>query len=366
MSTHILFEPFHSYQSVCRHSLPSLFFSIVMVKACPWTSVTVAEFDRIYNQSANISSTGDENQIIANFDGMVKLMRDAGEVQELHLPPWVVGISKFNRDGKAMNAGEMERKGEKICRVGFSPPLCSPDRAWLFMDDQNDRRDFKWTKHVTSLSPKFAPATDSIIGGSVGCSHLNQFLTAVHNERPTDSAYMSNKKGVIDRDRLYKADANLATAASTGLIWSCVSHKFAAKYPKLPSIFQKALNTEHNIAMGESWDQQFVQISMLASEHKSSTIDWGAIQSKIGESQSDVTRDVHDHIAFCKRYGGGHQQLLVKESMDYIALKMPAGRKVSGQWIRLLSEVPISAAFAIPRVVHAAFKAHATCAEESL
>ena len=171
---------------------------------------------------------------------------------------------------------------------------------------------------------------------------------------------------MIDRDRLYKADANLATAASTGLIWSCVGHTFAAKYLKLPSIFQKALNTEHKIAMGESWDQQLVQISMLASEHKSTTIDWAGIQSEIGESQSEVTRDLPVHIAFCKRYGGGHHQLLVKESMDYIAIKLHASRKVSGQWIRSLSEVPISAAFAIPRVVHALFKAHATCAEESL
>ena len=159
------------------------------------------------------------------------------------------------------------------------------------MDNQNERRAFEWTKHVTSMSPKFAPATDAIIGGSVGCSHLNQWLAAVHNERPTDSEYMSNKRGVIDRDRLYKADENLATAASTGLIWSCVGHKIAAKYWKMASISQKALNTEHNIAMGESWDQQLVQISMLASEHKSSTIDWGAIRLKIGESQSDPTRD---------------------------------------------------------------------------
>ena len=157
--------------------------------------MTVAEFDRIHNQSANISTTGDENQIITNFDGMVKLMRGAGEVQELHLPPWVVGISKSNRDGKKMESGEFERKGEKICKVGFSPPLCSPDRAWMFMDDQNDRQDFKWTKQVTSVSPKFAEATDAIIGGSVGCSHLNQFLNAVHNERPTDSDYLSNKRG---------------------------------------------------------------------------------------------------------------------------------------------------------------------------
>ena len=58
--------------------------------------------------------------------------------------------------------------------------------------------------------------------------------------------------------------------------------------------------------------------------------------------------------------------MLVKESMDYIAIKLHASRKVSGSWIRSLSEVPISAAFAIPRVVHALSKAHATCAEESL
>ena len=326
----------------------------------------VAEFGRICEQSANISKTGDENQIIASYDIMVKLMRDAGEVEEMHLPPWVVGTSPFNRDGKATNHGEMERKGVKIAKAGFSPALCGPDRAWLCMDNQTDRRAFEWTKHVTPLSPKPAPATDAIIGRSVGCSHLNQWLTAVHNERPTDSDYMSNNRGVIDRGRLYKTDANLANAASTGLKWSCVNDKLAAKYSKLPSIFQKAPNTEHNIAMGESWDQQLVQISMLASEHKSSIIDWGAILSKIGGSQSDLTRDLQTHIAFCKRYGGGHQQALVKESMDYVALKMPPGRKVSGAWIKALSEVPLSAAFASPRVVHAAFKTHATCAEESL
>ena len=29
------------------------------------------------------------------------------------------------------------------------------------------------------------------------------------------------------------------------------------KYPKLPGLIQKALNVEHNIGEGETWDEQF-------------------------------------------------------------------------------------------------------------
>ena len=78
-----------------------------------------------------------------------------------------------------MTPSAVHRKGAKIVRVGFSFKLCSPDKAVSF--EVSPKRDHietftNGTTATTSMLADYAPGT--IKFGSVGCSHLNQFLAA--------------------------------------------------------------------------------------------------------------------------------------------------------------------------------------------
>ena len=52
---------------------------------------------------------------------------------------------------------------------------------------------------------------------------------------------------------------------------------------------------------------------------------------------------------------------LMHETLAFLNLKMPSGRKVSGRWIGILTSVPLTTDFAVPRLVHAVFKCQASC-----
>ena len=71
--------------------------------------------------------------------------------------------------------------------------------------------------------------------------------------------------------------------------------------------------------------------------------------------------DLPAHIAFVKKYGGAPSLSHIKETLSFFNLRLPAGRKVSGNWIQALTSIPITADFSCPRVVQAIFKLHACC-----
>ena len=90
-------------------------------------------------------------------------------------------------------------------------------------------------------------------------------------------------------------------------------------------------------------------------------IPWDKISHSIRSTQPPCVADLPAHIAFCKKYGGGTKQVLLKSTLEYLTIAMPHGRKVSGNFIKALADVPISAAVQLPRLLHAAIKIQATC-----
>lgn len=103
--------------------------------------------------------------------------------------------------------------------------------------------------------------------GSLGCSHVNQFLHSINSEIVTaveSLLQITNKHGTIDKTRMLSKDPVLADLEQNGLAWSVIDYRFLKAYPKLPSIWQKAPNVEHHIAMCGNWDQQISHVASLA------------------------------------------------------------------------------------------------------
>ena len=329
-----------------------------------WTSADVALFEKHYN-IAMAKADGHDAKIVKDFDVMKGLMVKYGAAEIQTLPPKLVGVHPDNRDRTRMHAAEMTSKGSKIVSVGASRELCGPNRAWCVQDSDSRKSDHS-TVMVAESSDAFASPSPSIAYGSVGCSHWNQFLCAVNQARPTTAENLKDKTGHINKTKIFDEDAIFAALATGGLDWHVIKSGFVAKYGQVPRLFSKALNAEHNIAIGGTWDQQLSSICSIAQlllEH--GDIPWEQVTKHIASSQGPHVSDLLLHLQFVKKNGGGSSLFHMLDTLEFLTLRMPAGRKVSGHWVKMLTTIPMSTDFAVARLVHAIFKCHACCADDA-
>ena len=218
-------------------------------------------FEQAYN---NCIGAGDADaKLVASFDLMMDLLKSNGLIDQMRLPPHRVGVHPDNRDGKAMSGQTMQSKCSKIVHVGCSQALCGPNRAVCF--ELPSHVIVPRMKSTVQTSKFFGNVSETCSFGSVGCSHWNQFLHALKDGAETDIEALKVHGGTTtDTHRLFSADSNLKYLATEGLVWSVVAPKVGDAYKRLPDIFQKALNTEHHVAEGETWDQQLAGASKLA------------------------------------------------------------------------------------------------------
>ena len=326
-----------------------------------WSEADMSKFQELYDMAlAKVDAANSDVKIVGDFDEMKALMVQHGAAEKRTLPPHVVGICSDNRDAKIMNAMEMCTKGCKIVSVGASRDLCGPLRAWC-VEDTEGRLYYLWTLKTANTSEQFARPSEWIEYGSIGCSHWNQFLQAVNQCRPTKVQSLADDKGNIDKDRIFKRDPVFRSLATIGMDWYVIRRGFVVRFPQVPRIFSKALNAEHNIAVGETWDQQLASVYATAQNTSGDKVDWTSVRSQIAVSQGPCVPDLATHINFVRRYGGFPTMSQLRELLDFFNLRLPAGRQVSGSWIDKLQQVPMTTEFSIPNLVVAVFKAHACC-----
>ncbi len=170
-----------------------------------WSVADLGDFERHYSNSLS-KLTGEDAKLISNFDAMKGLMRKYDAVELMRLHPHLVGINPMNRDEKLMSAAEMSAKGAKIVNVGASRDLCDFNRAWATQDDPVKRESWNWTVKTAAISDHFGKPSMSIAFGSIGCSHWNQFLHAVNCESPTSAKLLKDRRGFIDKTKIFGND----------------------------------------------------------------------------------------------------------------------------------------------------------------
>ena len=124
-----------------------------------------------------------------------------------------------------------------------------------------------------------------------------------------------------------KQDTQFATTLDIGLKWTFIPYKFEQKYPKLPHFIQKALNIDHHIGEGETWDEQFRGLATAIVEHfkqpKKTAIDDMKIARATLASKPTRAVDVPAQLDFCKKWGGGNNQHFALDICDFA--KMSSG-----------------------------------------
>ena len=105
----------------------------------------------------------------------------------------------------------------------------------------------------SDLFADYAPG--NIRGGSVGCSHLNQWLAACKSGATSNYDDMCDSPNkTISARRVVESSVTgpkeLEDAINFGLTFTMFKAKMELDYPDLPSIIARGLNTEHHIAEG--------------------------------------------------------------------------------------------------------------------
>ena len=233
-------------------------------------------FDLAYNKALQAD---EDSKLVGLTDFMLKMLVQSGNAVERDLHCMAVVPHVLNRGGALMDYRKCYSKGGKILGVGFSPSRCDPSRAVCFQA-KNGFANQKFIQRA-NLCPYFATfESHKVEGESVGCGHLNQFLCAVYQELEVPPGFENNtdllgtsgktklnKHDICQRDAAVTGDHHLHNAVDKGLKWTFIYEHIAVKYSELPNIFQKALNVEHHIGEGETWDEQLGAIARSIIDH---------------------------------------------------------------------------------------------------
>ena len=213
---------------------------------------------------------GDELRLVQTVDQMLELLVTSGEAQLKNIGSSHVVPHKMNRGGGMMEVRKVYAKGCNIMGVGFSMARCDPKRAVAFQSKPGDDSQHRRFVEFANQTPHLASFDSSQVEAcSVGCGHLSQFLALVRSEVEVPHEFHNNPDLFgssggknIDRHLLCRSQGpEFGTALDQGLKWTFIPYRIEQQFPKLPHFFQKALNTEHHIGEGETWDEQLSGIA---------------------------------------------------------------------------------------------------------
>ena len=298
---------------------------------------------------------------------MVKMLVDANLAGVQYMPNSKVGVHPSNRGGKLLSAVYVHSKGAAIVQAGFAYSLCGPERAIAFEVHPTKPHIQEWTSRLSTSSGMFPLIVESNLKvGSVGCSHLAQFLNCVGAGCSTKEATLCRPgTSTMSNTMLIEQDAVLGKALEQGLKWTVIRWQLEETYLQLPGIVANALNVEHHTSQGETWSEQLSSIANRASQQLASgaQVDWQKIARDQSKSQPPCIGDILSHVKLCQIYGGGKNMLFVRELTEFLRLSMRRNRIVSGDFITRLASMGQAPDSLTPRVVMACIKTNATCDE---
>ena len=337
-----------------------------------FTSQQQKEFDDMYNKLVSI--TDGDGKIVQLTDSMLCLMIEAGEAQVKHIHCKRVVPHQCNRGSSLMTCSKVFQKGCKILGVGFSLLKCGNLRAVCFGKNPVSNGAINRFVDMSKNSAHFATFdSNSVEAASVVCGHLNQFIAAIHDEVLVPEQFRNDedlmgKPAVgdhLDRHAIVKRDGkDLHGVVDKGLLWTYIPYNFEEKYPKLPHLLQKALNVEHHIGEGESWDEQLMGIAMaivyhFVGPHRKNQPDYNHIMRETLRSKPPRADDVQTHVNFCKKWGGGEKQTFAIDLCRYVKMKQNS-RIVNGNLFEALIKVAMPSESMCPNFMSAILKCAAT------
>ena len=230
------------------------------------------EFDGLYKLAtmSGDKSEAEKARLRQLLDQMLKVLREAGLAKERYMHPKSIVPHSANRGTSKMRWQKIYEKGAKIISVGVSLQECGPNKAIAFYEDPLHKVHAINHINLCKTSEHYAvyEDVDAVDGGSVGCGHWNQMLACIHDKRPVPEKWVKHNceegNPHLDPVRLSRGQPDLQKLVGDGLNFTMIPHAIEKEYPRLPDVFQKALNIEHHI--GEGLIDSFWCLALLISK----------------------------------------------------------------------------------------------------
>ena len=288
-------------------------------------------------------------------------------VSYLQIHPKKVGVHPCNRYGFGLQVNNVHRLGARIVGMGWSWEACS---LAIAMRSGGTSKIADFTVNLQAGSKKLGRNNPQEIDfGSLACGHTNQFLVACIDQVPTDEEALQGPDGCISMEKLMKNDktGKLKEALEKGMKWTIIDSRAEDMYGSaLPNLVQRARQAVGQVQNEESLIEMCLEIQGMAAQmqREGQVPDFDVIAEIVGESQVKHPEDIPIACAFVQKFGGGKEGQYIADLAKFVALCVPANRKVEASKLDAFVNLKLEAAELCPEFVIASLKMDFDCPQD--
>ena len=248
--------------------------------------------------------------LVKSVSELFEVLRKAGLLTDMRIPPLSVGVHPQNRDGLMLNATDVHQLPDSISHVGFVPSRV--DAIGIEVASEQDRM---YNQRLVDGAGGSLGSMDSKLLKvlSLSASHTNFALRLVACSARHESAELS-VNGVLSLQQVKARDGVLAEHVERGLCWRVISKEVAEAFPSILQLIQASQNA--TLQKSESEVQLLRRIFSLASSQDSP--DFQAIKKVALSSKPPCAECFPALYNFALRFCGGTDGRFLRETEIFV------------------------------------------------
>ena len=246
---------------------------------------------------------------LTKFNRIMARFWEANIPYKVHLAIWDVMVHPENRSGLGLNAFEVHKCVASVKMTGADREAVH--RACAFeMAPSGPERDAQIAFNE-ELIERAAGLLAKLRGKervcSCACSHFTAGCRAAADSCKTYEESIKDKNGKMNLAQLCENDDVFRNLIGTGWMWTVLPYIVQVVWPKLPDLFQDALNAEHATFSMASELRVMVSLADRAFHAMSNGLDpnWEQIKDEIKASQPPCVDYLETLCEFIRLYAGG-------------------------------------------------------------
>ncbi|OLP77936.1 hypothetical protein AK812_SmicGene41941 [Symbiodinium microadriaticum] len=248
--------------------------------------------------------------LVKSVQELFGVLRQAGLMSTMTLPPLSVGVHPQNRDGIMLHQKDCHELLDSIAQVGF---VASRVEAIGVEVCSESERDYN-VKLCTAAAGKLGSMDpDALKILSLSASHTNFALRLVASAAPHESESLS-VNGILSLEQVRLRDPVLAQHVVQGLTWQVIAKEVALAHPELLQLVQSSQNA--TLVKSESELQLLRRVFSLCS--RPNPPDFQGVKKMALSSKPPCSETFPALYTFALRYCGGSDGRFLRETEQFV------------------------------------------------
>lgn len=230
-------------------------------------------------------------------------------------------VHPCNRGGTGLNAHDAHANAALYIKLGFDfNELKNATSFELSPDTEQREKQVGFNKKLASCANGLlAPVSGQERVLTVGCGHTAAFFKAAHAGCVTNAASLKDDRGNLNSEQLATRSPQLKKALLEGWSHTILPWRVEQTWPRLPALFEKALNATNQANTAESEFAIMTQIlhEATARSKKGDTVDWNACARAAIASEPPCAAYVDILAKYVQQFAGGVDAPLLIEIDDF-------------------------------------------------